>query len=336
MSELITLTRHLGGVSPELSQVICAVADVAAQLSFEISSGPLRGELATKVGVNSDGDGQTKLDVLADRAFAEALRTTPTRWYASEERDHVEELNPSGRYAVAMDPLDGSSNIDTNLSIGTIFAIHDALPDGEASVVRPGRDLVAAGYVIYGPQTAMMVTTSDAVAHLVLDRQSRQFLLANARVEIPSKASEFAINASNYRHWSRPIRAYIDDCLAGETGPRGKNFNMRWLASLVAETHRIMARGGIFLYPADAREGYQDGRLRLIYECAPIALLVERAGGAASDACDRILDRSPAGVHARSPFVFGSKEKVARIAAYHELPEAEIAPLFGRRGLFTA
>jgi fructose-1,6-bisphosphatase I len=182
----------------------------------------------------------------------------------------------------------------------------------------------------------MLVTLGGDVLHFVLDREDRVFRRIDAHLRIAEQATEFAINASNYRHWSRPIRAYIDDCLAGDQGPRGKNFNMRWVASLVAETHRIVMRGGVFLYPGDMREGYERGRLRLVYECAPIAMLVEQAGGRATDGCDRILDQTPEDLHARTPFVFGSADKVARVAAYHDLPENEISPLFGRRGLFSA
>ena len=272
---------------------------------------------------------------LADRAFAEALAAAPVRWYASEERDAVEELSPAGSLAVALDPLDGSSNIDVNVSIGTIFSVYPALDDGEASFLRPGREQIAAGYVIYGPQTALLLTIGAGVAHFILDVRAGAFVLVTPARTIPEQATEFAINASNYRHWPKPIRAYIDDCIAGDQGPRGKNFNMRWVASLVAETHRILMRGGIFLYPADDRSGYERGRLRLVYECAPIALLVERAGGKATDSYDAVLDQVPDSLHARTPFVFGSADKVARVAAYFDLSPSEISPLFGQRGLFS-
>jgi len=335
MNEPIALNRHMEPVRADLAAVVSAIAEVAARMSDEISGGPLRGALAESVGSNEAGDTQTALDVTADRAFFNAMRSAPVRWYASEERPGVEEVNPEGTLAVAMDPLDGSSNIECNVSIGTIFSISEAGDTGEESILRPGREQIAAGYIIYGPQTAMMLTLADGVGMFVLDRRSGTFLRVDRDFKIPEAATEFAINASNYRHWSRPIRAYIDDCIAGADGPRGKNFNMRWIASLVAETHRIMTRGGVFLYPADARQGYEHGRLRLVYECNPISLLVERAGGAATDTLDRILDKAPGSLHERTPFVFGSRDKVARVAAYHELPEAEVAPLFGRRGLFT-
>ncbi|MGF1658354.1 MAG: class 1 fructose-bisphosphatase [Rubrimonas sp.] len=334
-----TLRDHLNtdpNCPPALAAALEAVAAVSADISTLIGRGPLGGALGAAVGENTGGDQQKALDVMADDAFAAALAQTPVRWFASEERDAVEELNPAGTLALAIDPLDGSSNIDVNVSIGTIFSIFEAKDDRDASFLRPGTEQIAAGYVVYGPQTAMMLTLGAGVLLFVLDREAGAFRLADAHLTIPAAATEFAINASNYRHWSRPIRAYIDDCIAGDEGPRGKNFNMRWVASLVAETHRIMMRGGVFLYPGDQRKGYERGRLRMVYECAPIALLAEQAGGQATDGCDRILAQTPDRLHARTPFVFGSADKVARVAAYHDLPESEISPLFGKRGLFSA
>jgi fructose-1,6-bisphosphatase I len=307
---------------------------VAAELSGVIARGPLGGSLGALVGENADGDQQKALDVMADEVFAAALEGTGVRWYASEERDAVVEIDADGGLALAIDPLDGSSNIDVNVSIGTIFGISRALDDGDASFLRAGTDLIASGYFIYGPQTALVVTFGDGVKQFILDREAGLFRQADTAPSIPGRASEFAINASNYRHWSKPVRAYIDDCIAGDEGPRGRNFNMRWVASLVAETHRIMCRGGIFLYPGDSRKGYERGRLRMVYECAPIAFLVEQAGGKATDGLRRILDIAPDGLHARTPFIFGTVEKVDRVAAYHDLPEEEVSALFGTRGLF--
>ncbi|SDL81793.1 class 1 fructose-bisphosphatase [Paracoccus chinensis] len=321
------------GTGAEVAQVVRRIARVARDLSKRIARGPLEGHGATR-GENSDGDTQKALDLIADEAFAAALTDSPVRWYASEEREEVAALNSAGALALAIDPLDGSSNIDTNVSIGTIFSILPAEEDPLTSVLRPGTDQLAAGYVIYGPQTALVLTLGKGTSVHVLDPETGRFEQVAAQLEIPAASSEFAINVSNYRHWGAPVRAYIDDCLAGDTGPRAKNFNMRWIASLVAETHRIVSRGGIFLYPADARRGYERGRLRHVYECAPIALLIEQAGGAATDGCDRILDRVPQSLHERTPFVFGTADKVHRVAAYHDLPHEEVAALFGRRGLF--
>lgn len=325
-----------GLVPANLEPVMQALCRVASDLALTIAGGPLGGSLGAEVGSNTDGDNQKALDVMADEVFADALKDTGVRWYASEERETVEKINEDGALALAIDPLDGSSNIDANVSIGTIFSILPALEDAEASFLRPGREQIAAGYLIYGPQTALVVTFGDGVQYFVLDPRERVFKLADARMTIPASSSEFAINASNYRHWSKPIRAYIDDCLQGDEGPRAKNFNMRWVASLVAETHRIMSRGGIFLYPSDARPGYEKGRLRMVYECAPIAMLVEQAGGRATTGCDRLLDQTPDQLHARTPFVFGSSDKVDRVTAYYDLPDQEVSALFGTRGLFRA
>ncbi|MEJ2022332.1 MAG: fructose-1,6-bisphosphatase, partial [Maritimibacter sp.] len=253
------------------------------------------------------------------------------------EQDDVVELDSEGRFALAIDPLDGSSNIDVNVSIGTIFSIFEAKPgDPDGSFLRPAEDQIAAGYIIYGPQAFLVVTFGDGVQSYLLDPDNAGWALVESAHQVPERASEFAINASNYRHWSPAVRAYIDDMLAGETGPRDKNFNMRWVASLVAETHRIMSRGGIFLYPGDEREGYQRGRLRMVYECAPIAFVIEQAGGRATDGHDRIMAQQAKSLHARTPFVFGSAEKVVRVAAYHDLPHDEVSALFGTRGLFRA
>lgn len=326
----------LQGLPEPLHEILTALCAVGRELSMTIAQGPLAGALGATIGGTAHGDDQKALDVMADEAFAEALKGAGVRWYASEEREDVIELDAGGAYALAIDPLDGSSNIDVNVSIGTIFSIFMAEQDGEASFLRPAGEQVAAGYLIYGPQTALMLTYGEGVRHYILDPVSRTFQLVDANVRIPEKSSEFAINASNYRHWSKPIRAYIDDCIAGAEGPREKNFNMRWVASLVAETHRIMSRGGLFLYPSDDRDGYKQGRLRMIYECAPIAFLIEQAGGKATTAVEPILSQTARTLHARTPFVFGSSEKVERVAAYHDLPEKEVSALFGNRGLFRA
>lgn len=333
------MTKDVSFLSPDhvpaaLYPAVAAMCRVANDLSRTIAMGPLAGALGASVGSNMGGDTQKALDVEADDAFAEALKGTGIRWYASEEQDDPVEIDPDGTLALAIDPLDGSSNIDVNVSIGTIFSIFEAVPDAEASFLRPASEQIAGGYFIYGPQTALMVTFGSGVRHYVLDPEDHVFKLVNDHLTFSSEASEFAINASNYRHWSKPIRAYIDDCLAGDEGPRAKNFNMRWVASLVAETHRILSRGGVFLYPGDGRPGYEQGRLRMVYECAPIAFLVEQAGGKATNGTERILDQTAPTLHARIPFVFGSADKVDRVVAYHDLPDQEVSALFGSRGLF--
>lgn len=328
--------ERLDDVPKNILAVLDVLCRVAGDMSRQIALGSLAGALGAEVGQNTDGDTQKELDVQADFAFAKALEGRGVRWYASEERNEIIEIDPLGTLALAIDPLDGSSNIDVNVSIGTIFSIFDAKDDGSTSFLRPAHEQLAAGYFIYGPQTALIVTFGKGVLHYILDAATGDFRLANSHLTIPAAASEFAINASNYRHWSKPVRAYIDDCLAGDQGPRAKNFNMRWVASLVAETHRILMRGGIFLYPADDRPGYGNGRLRMIYECSPIAFLVEQAGGRATTGTDRILSQTAKALHARVPLVFGSADKVDRVTAYHDLPDQEVSALFGSRGLFRA
>lgn len=315
--------------------LMLALARGGAALAAVIRRGGAN--LGAEVGTNSDGDGQKKLDVQADALFQDALKDAGLRWYASEEQEDPIPMQDQGTMALAIDPLDGSSNIDTNVSIGTIFAVYPA-EDGpaEASFLRPARDIIASGYIIYGPRCAMMVSFGDGTQFYTLNPDTGCFDVTNPRVTLPDCSFEFAINASNYRHWQQPVRAYIDDCLAGLDGPRERNFNMRWIASLVAEAHRILMRGGIFLYPADAREGYERGRLRMLYECAPIAMLIEQAGGHATDGALPILDATITQLHGRTPLIFGSPDKVDRVAAYHDLPESEVSALFGNRGLFRA
>lgn len=322
------------GTDPAVADTVARLAGVFAEIAHRIARGGIAENLADARGTNSDGDGQKALDVIADDAFRAALQGSAVRHYASEEQEEVITLDPAGTLALAIDPLDGSSNIDTNVSIGTIFAIHDAAETGAASFLRPGRGLRAAGYAIYGPQCCLMLTFGEGVLKFVLDPETGGFVGLGRIAAIPSESSEYAINASNYRHWPAPIHAYVDDKVAGADGPAGRNFNMRWIASLVAETHRILTRGGIFLYPADGRKGYEAGRLRLVYECAPIAFLIEQAGGAATDGIDPVLDATPDRLHARVPFVFGSANKVARVATYFDLPEQETSALFSKRGLF--
>jgi len=304
-------------IPPALFETVNAVCRVAIDVAAIIAKGPLGQSLAHEVGENSDGDGQKALDVLADDMFEAALRTQDIRWYASEEQEDVLALNPKGQYALATDPLDGSSNIDVNVSVGTIFSIFEAKDDPIASFLRPASDQLAGGYVIYGPQCCLVVTFGNGTQMYVLDPDTKKFELVNAAMKIPPVAKEYAINASNFRHWGAPIKAYIEDVTAGSTGPIGKDFNMRWVASLVAETHRILSRGGVFLYPGDARKGYENGRLRMVYECAPIAFVIEQAQGHATDGQNRLMDHSANALHARTPLVFGSAEKVDRVASYY-------------------
>lgn len=321
-------------VPPGFRALMLALARGGATLAGLIRRGDAG--LSADVGINSGGDGQKRLDIQADAMFRDALRNAGLRWYASEELEAPVAMQPDGILALAIDPLDGSSNIDTNMSIGTIFAVYPAESQAGTSFLRPARDLIAAGYIVYGPRCCLVVSFGDGTQIYTLNPDTDSFDLTDPRAVLPDCHFEFAINASNYRHWPRPIRAYIDDCLAGIDGPRAQNFNMRWIASLVAEAHRILMRGGIFLYPSDARQGYERGRLRVLYECAPIAFVIEQAGGRATDGALPILDGAITDLHGRTPLVFGSAEKVDRVAAYHDLPEAEVSALFGHRGLFRA
>ncbi len=321
---------------PALAEVLARIAATAGGIARLIARDGIAGSLGGTVEASDHGDAQKELDVIADARFMAALAGSAVRHYASEEQAESVTLNPAGALALAIDPLDGSSNIDVNVSIGTIFSVLPAEETPQATFLRAGSAQLAAGYVIYGPQTALILTTGNGVGRWVLDPDAGRFVRVPPREPIPGMTTEFAINASNYRHWPAPVRAFVDDLVAGAEGPRGKNFNMRWIASLVAETHRILTRGGVFLYPGDQRAGYERGRLRHVYECAPIAMLVEQAGGRATDGFDRILDLVPDGLHARTPFVFGSADKVARVAAYHDLPYAETSALFGNRSLFRS
>jgi len=340
------LGRHLEEWSGDdsaraaIAETVARLAETSVRVSDLIAQGPLAGALHAVVGGNVGGDEQKELDLRANDLFVDALKSAPVAVFGSEESEAALVLQDGALLAVAIDPLDGSSNIDTNVSIGTIFSI---LPmtgvgkgPGEAVFQQAGSNQLAAGFVIYGPQTAVVLTLGQGTHIFTLDRESGDFLLTAANIQIPKGKREYAINASNYRHWDEPVQAYVDDCMSGAEGPRGENFNMRWIASLVAEAFRVLVRGGIFLYPRDNRPGYQHGRLRLVYEANPIAFVVEQAGGAATDGAHRILDLVPTELHQRVPLVFGSSDKVERVVRYHTDRHSigERSPLFGRRSLF--
>ncbi len=330
-----------------LGDILLGLADCAKKVRGFINQGALGSAFAgTKGSTNTDGDAQKDLDVFADDNFLEAMREAPIALYGSEEISNPVLLDKNKKYAIAIDPLDGSSNIDTNVSIGTIFAILPVTGDPEespdASFLQPGNRQLAAGFFIYGPQLALVVTVGNGTHIFVFSSRMGAFVQAYESLMVPEQTQEFAINASNYRNWGDPVRLYIDDCLAGVDGPREKNFNMRWIASMVADTYRILIRGGVFLYPGDNRKGYANGRLRLVYEANPISMLVEQAGGKAlccGDNCnERILDVVPTDLHQRIPLVFGSSQEVDRVGRYHTDPGmiSDRAPLFGNRGLFRA
>lgn len=342
MTQPISLGDNLAawsGDHPErraLARLLGAAAEVAAGLAATIADGPLAGRHGERVATSGGGDVQTALDERADRMFLAAFRAAGASAYASEEQADPIMLDGTSGLGIVIDPLDGSSNIDTNVPIGSIFGVHRITGDGPIGLLRPGRELLAAGFAIYGPHTALVLTVREGTHVYTLDRGCGLFRLTRENVQIPRGQREYAINQSNYRHWDEAIRSYVDDCLAGVEGPRGANFNMRWIASLVAEAYRIFVRGGIFLYPADKRPGYENGRLRLVYEANPLALLVEQAGGAATSGENRILDTVPNQIHQRTPLIFGSVDKVQRVAGYYVAPPStsERSPLFAQRGLF--
>ena len=331
------------GDSPRaaVAETVRTLAAAALRIRNEVGFGTIGAAFAaTGFGKNADGDVQRSLDIYADETFLDAARRAPVALYASEELAAPVHLNADAPLALAIDPLDGSSNIEANVSIGTIFSLLPAtggpVSDPAAAFLQPGKRQLAAGFFVYGPQFALALTIGGGTRGFVFSPRMGTFVELPRRLLIDTEAREFAINASNYRHWDEPVRLYIDDCLKGAEGPRGRDLNMRWVASLVAEAWRILVRGGVFLYPGDGRTGYAKGRLRLVYEANPIAMLVEQAGGAATDTATRILDLVPEGLHQRVPLVFGGSDEVARIARYHTEPSgiAERSPLFGKRGLF--
>ena len=348
----ISLTRFLieeqraGRINPELRLLVEVVARACKRISIAVGKGALGGVLGDAGTGNIQGEAQKKLDVIANDVLLEA-----NAWgghlagLASEEMDHsmpIPDVYPRGNYLLLFDPLDGSSNIDVNVSVGTIFSVLRC-PEGvttpaDEHYLQPGTAQVAAGYCVYGPQTTLVLTVGHGTHAFTLDREVGSFVLTTRGMRIPEDTKEFAVNASNQRFWEAPMQRYVGDLLAGKDGPRGKDFNMRWIASLAADCYRILIRGGVFLYPGDQRRGYHQGRLRLIYEANPIAFLVEQAGGAATDTVNRILDIEPDTLHQRTPVVFGSAREVDRITRYHLAPSSigERAPLFGNRGLFRA
>jgi len=346
MTEHETLKQHLRNWASDdqlreaVATATLCIADACCAIAEIIALGPLAGSLGARHGENVDGDIQLELDMRANQLIIDEMIAAPVAYLASEELELPVPINQGAPLYVAVDPLDGSSNIDTNVSVGTIFSVMPMkCGKGEAEsdcFLQQGIHQLAAGYVIYGPQTALVLTLGEGTHVFTLNPDTGEFCLTTPSVRIPGDTNEFAINTSNFRRWDGHVKAYIDDCLEGAEGPHGKNYNMRWIASLVAECHRIMARGGIFLYPGDRRPAYRSGRLRLAYECNPIAFLVEQAGGAASTGEQRILEIDPTDIHQRAPLIFGSRHEVELLAHYYEEvhPLQERSQLFGNRGLF--
>ena len=313
LADFLNADATLDPLDKASANAILALAEAAATIAGLIRDPkPSSGFGVARDSANADGDTQKALDVVCDDLVSAALARAGVAVYLSEEQDEPVSLAADGKVIVACDPLDGSSNIDTNISIGTIFSILPAA----GGTLQAGRNQLASGFFVYGPQTTMLLTTGEGVHAFQMDESGR-FQQLDWDVKIAPETGEFAINASNSRHWFKAVSAYITDCLSGKDGPRGRNFNMRWVGSLVADSWRIFRRGGVFLYPGDARNGYGDGRLRLIYEAAPVALLVEQAGGRAITGDMDILDVKPESLHQRVPLIFGSSNEVDVIATYH-------------------
>ena len=336
MSKQISLTRYLveqqrehGRIPPELRLLIEIVARACKRIAISVNKGALGEVLGSAESENVQGEVQKKLDIIANEVLIDA-----NEWgghlaaMASEEMETIHVVPnryPQGEYLLMFDPLDGSSNIDVNVSIGTIFSVlkkpndkPDVIePVSEADFLQAGKQQVAAGYCLYGPQTTLVLTVGNGVVMFTLDREQGAWIMTADQVRIPEDTREFAINMSNMRHWDEPVRRYVDECLAGKEGVRGKDFNMRWIASMVADVHRILTRGGIFMYPWDKREPNKPGKLRLMYEANPMGWLVEQAGGAATNGRQRILDIEPSELHQRVSVVLGSRNEVERVTAYH-------------------
>lgn len=328
----ISLTQHLieeqrlhNTIPAELRLLIEVVSRACKTISHSVGKGALGDVLGVAGSENVQGEIQKKLDIISNEILLQA-----NEWgghlaaMASEEMESFHPIPnryPKGEYMLLFDPLDGSSNIDVNVTIGTIFSVLKA-PEGmqeptEQDFLQPGTRQVAAGYAVYGPQTVLVLTTGNGVNSFTLDREMGSWVMTQRDMRIPDETSEYAINASNSRHWYPPVKRYISELEAGKEGPRGRNFNMRWIASMVADVHRILNRGGIFMYPADAREPGKPGKLRLMYEANPMSFIIEQAGGAATDGRQRILDLQPTALHQRVAVFLGSKDEVERVTSYH-------------------
>ncbi|WP_428310383.1 class 1 fructose-bisphosphatase [Hydrocarboniphaga sp.] len=322
---LIEEQRNAGKLQPNLRLLLEVVARACKRISIAVGKGALGGVLGDAGTGNIQGEAQKKLDVISNEILLEA-----NEWgghlagLASEEMDHphaIPDQYPKGGYLLLFDPLDGSSNIDVNVSVGTIFSVL-RVPEGvtqasEADFLQPGVKQVAAGYCVYGPSTTMVLTLGKGVHQFTLDRELGSFVLTQRNMMIPEDTKEFSINMSNQRFWEEPVQRYISECVAGKEGPRGKDFNMRWVASMVADVHRIITRGGVFMYPIDSKTQKQGGKLRLLYEANPMSMIIEQAGGAATTGRVRIMDIQPDKLHQRVPVIMGSKNEVELATKYH-------------------
>jgi len=360
LSKRFTLTQYLieerrrfPSASGDFNALMLDVALACKAIARAVAFGELGGVMGNHdvtggVAINIQGETQKKLDVISNHYF-----TQLTEWggnlagMASEEMElpyQIPDKQPRGKYLLVFDPLDGSSNIDVNVSVGSVFSIlrapQDVIDSGrdvvEADFFQPGTQQVAAGYALYGPTTMLVLSVGNGVVGFTLDPSLGEFMLTHQNIQVPADTNEFAINASNSRFWESPVKRYVDECLAGKPGPRAKDFNMRWIASMVAEAHRILMRGGVFLYPRDTKDLSKPGRLRLLYEANPIGFIIEQAGGRASTGHQPVLGVTPTTLHQRIGLVFGSRNEVERIERYHAEPvSVEFDnPLFAKRSLF--
>ena len=341
------LIQELDG-QPESRNLAALLVDVASAvkaISAMTAKGALAGVLGSLESENVQGEVQKKLDVLSNTAFVNTFQLGGlVAGLASEEMDDpiaVTNAAPQ-QFLAVFDPLDGSSNIDVNVSVGSIFSILRA-PKGRApepaDYLQTGREQVAAVYALYGPSTMLVLTVGRGTHGFTLDREVGNFILTHPNIQIPVDTSEFAINTSNERFWEPPVQRYVAECKAGKTDVRGRDFNMRWIASMVAEVHRILMRGGIFMYPRDMKDPSKPGRLRLLYEANPMGMVVEQAAGIATTGRQRILDVVPEQIHQRIGVILGSRNEVERVERYHQeydagTDEAYSSPLFKERSLY--
>mgnify|MGYP003429288549 FL=1 len=314
------LQQQTGNLTPELAQVISTIAATCQTIDQALQKGALAGVLGSAQHENVQGEEQKKLDVISNDYLIDALKVHPqVGGLASEELDEFTPAQENGKYLVLFDPLDGSSNIDINMCVGTIFSIlpaKNAVTQAE-DFMQAGNQQVAAGYVLYGPSTMLALTVGAGTVFFTFDPETQQFLLTSENIQVAADTKEYAINSSNQRHWENPVKRYIEELLAGKTGPREKDFNMRWVACMVGDIHRILCRSGIFMYPYDLKDPKKAGRLRLMYEANPMSMLIEQAGGASTTGRVRILDIEPTDLHQRVPVIIGSKNEVDLVTGYH-------------------
>lgn len=314
------LEQQTGNLTPELAQVISTIAATCQTIDQALQKGALAGVLGSAQHENVQGEEQKKLDVISNDYLIDALKIHPqVGGLASEELDEFTPAQENGKYLVLFDPLDGSSNIDINMCVGTIFSIlpaKNAVTQAE-DFMQAGNQQVAAGYVLYGPSTMLALTVGAGTVFFTFDPETQQFLLTSENIQVAADTKEYAINSSNQRHWENPVKRYIEELLAGKTGPREKDFNMRWVACMVGDIHRILCRSGIFMYPYDLKDPKKAGRLRLMYEANPMSMLIEQAGGASTTGRVRILDIEPTDLHQRVPVIIGSKNEVDLVTGYH-------------------